>query len=104
VNARFRVPAGTALLLIGLVATAAGFAGAAGADMLVRLKDGRVLTVPVDESEVGSITWGKSTDGRPVAKRAADRIRDDAEEIRSATEAAEKAGRAASGGDVYCVL
>ena len=95
-TAQRRLLAATLVFLTGLAAVTVGFAGAARGDMLIRLKDGRVLTVPVDENEVGAITYGKGADKRPVAKRAADRIREDAKEIRFASEAADKAVRAAA--------
>lgn len=94
-TAQSRLLAATLIFLTGLAAVA-GFAGAARSDMLIRLKDGRVLTVPVDENEVGAITYGKGTGNRPVAKRAADRIREDAEDARFASEAADRAASAAA--------
>lgn len=65
------------------------------ADLQIRLKDGRVITVPVDQAEVGSIIYKKSTTPRSPAKRAADKIRDDAEQVRFASEAATQAAAAA---------
>jgi hypothetical protein len=74
------------------------------ADMQIRLKDGRVLTVPVDQDQIESITFGKSADGpaatkRPPAARAADKARQDAAHVRSAAEAAARAAAAAARAD-----
>lgn len=63
--------------------------------MKVRLKDGRTISVPVDKDEIDTITYGKKDARRPLAKRAADRIREDAKQIRFAAEAARKAADAA---------
>jgi hypothetical protein len=69
---------------------------AADAEMRVRLKDGRVLTLPVDEDQVDSITYGNGANGRlQPARRAADQIREDEERVRSAREAERQAGDAA---------
>lgn len=69
------------------------------ADMQIRLKDGRVITVPVDQNEVETILYGKPSGARPVAKRAADKIRKDGEQIRFATQAAKRAAEAAERAD-----
>lgn len=78
-----------------LTSLIAGFSLGAQADMQIRLKDGRTISVPVDQQEVGSVTYGSTRGRRPLAKRAADRIREDSDQIRFATEAAHKAAEAA---------
>lgn len=84
---------GSLIVLLPLIAF---YSPVVMADMQVRLKDGRTITVPVDEDEVSKITFGKPDGQRPLAKRAADRIRADSEQIRFATEAARKAADAAN--------
>ncbi|MBT5047951.1 MAG: hypothetical protein HOM58_05570 [Rhodospirillaceae bacterium] len=81
--------------LIAFVALVSALPVPAQADMKVRLKDGRTISVPVDKDEVDAITFGKPDALRPLAKRAADRIREDSDQIRFAEEAARKAAEAA---------
>ena len=63
------------------------------ADMKVKLKDGRVLSLPVEREEVDSITFGPGGADSP-AQRAADRLRGDAESVRSASDAVARAEEA----------
>lgn len=71
------------LLCAALVAVAPWLPPAA-ADMQIRLKDGRMLTVPVDANQVESITFGAPTTPAPgtaklsPAARAAEKMRNDA--------------------------
>ena len=71
----------------------------ADAEMRVRLKDGRVLTLPVGPDDVESVTFGPDgkADGaaEQPAERAARQIREDAERVRSAREAERRARDAA---------
>ncbi len=76
-------------------------AGDVQAEMRVKLKDGRVLTLPVDPDEVDSVTFPGKPGARPdilklqPIKRAADQIKDDEKSIRSARDAETRALEAA---------
>lgn len=71
------------VLLFAALAALAPWLPQAAADMQIRLKDGRVLTVPVDANQVESITFGAPMpEPRPAklspAARAAEKLRNEA--------------------------
>lgn len=74
----------------------------AGAEMRVKLKDGRVLTLPVDPDEVDSVTFpGKAGSPPGVLKlqpirRAADQIKEDEKSIQTSRDAERRALEAAT--------
>ncbi|MEX2455422.1 MAG: right-handed parallel beta-helix repeat-containing protein [Rhodospirillaceae bacterium] len=79
------------------------FSGVASGEMRVKLKDGRVLTLPVEEADVEGIAYGSGTANgsadspvrlQPV-QRVADRMREDEERVHSAREAEQRASQAA---------
>lgn len=71
------------------------------ADMLIKLKDGRTISVPVSPGEIDSVTYGappkaaKPATAQP-ASRAAAQIREDAESLRRARDAETRAINAAT--------
>lgn len=71
----------------------------ASADLKIKLKDGRIISVPVEQAEVDSLSYSNGKDQRSVAQRAADKIREDSKQIRSASQAARKAAAAANRAD-----
>jgi len=86
---------------LGAVFTVMSPAGDGQAEMRVKLKDGRVLTLPVDPDDIDSVTFpGKPGDAADVLKRqpirrAADQIRDDEQSIRRSRDAENRAAEAA---------
>jgi hypothetical protein len=77
-------------------------AGGAHAEMRVKLKDGRVLTLPVDPDDVDPVTFpgkpGAAADvfRRQPIRRAADQIRDDEQSVRRSRDAENRALEAAT--------
>ena len=73
----------------------------AGADMLIRLKDGRTIAVPVDPGDIESVTYGappeaEKTGRAQPASRAAAQIEADAESVRRSLDAERRAEEAAA--------
>jgi len=65
------------------------------AELKIRLKDGRVVAVPVDQADVDSLDFVKTQNARSPLERAAKKIRDDAKQVRTAAQAARRAAAAA---------
>lgn len=86
---------------LGAVFTVMSPAGDGQAEMRVKLKDGRVLTLPVDPDDIDSVTFpgkpGVAADvlKRQPIRRAADQIRDDEQSIRRSRDAESRAAEAA---------